>query len=174
MDDNLQTIGKFMHHRSADLELIRSIAESIGRLRLFSTRTAPEFGVCHGDLHGGDVAYDGAGNPTLFDFDSSGRGWRAYDIGIFPASVEWMDTSEQLESTRQQRLAVFLEGYNTCRPISSDEIEAIRYSPAIRHIFLMGHVLKHTTVTEGVHWADDSFIDWHMNWFTHWIRTGSR
>jgi Ser/Thr protein kinase RdoA (MazF antagonist) len=168
VDENLETIGEFMQHRRHEFDLIFSIARSIQKLSLFSTTNAPEFGPCHGDLHGGDVAYDPANNPTLFDFDSSGCGWRAYDIGIYPASVEWMDISKSVAAIRSQRLQSFLGGYAEYRTFSSDELDVVRASPAIRHIFLMGHVLKFTTITNGSHWANDDFIDWHMKWFTNW------
>ena len=169
IDDNLDAIGEIMSDRPSDFRTVRSIAAAIGQLPLFRTTRAPEYGPCHGDLHGGDVAYDRHGNPTLFDFDSSGCGWRAYDIGVFPASVEWMDLSEATVSARERRLASFLESYQESRVLTAEELAVVRASPAIRHIFLMGHVLKHTTITEGSHWANDSFIDWHMKWFRNWI-----
>lgn len=34
----------------------------------------------------------------------SGCGWRTYDIGVFPASVEWMDLCEATASARKRRL----------------------------------------------------------------------
>ena len=131
-------------------------------------RSKPEYGICHGDLHGGDVSYDDEDQPTLYDFDSSGCGWRALDIGVFLASDSWMDTSVEAEERRQAKLEVFLTGYQTQRVISDAEREAIQLTPAIRHIFLMGHVLRYTTQIQGSHWADDGFIDWHMTWFNHW------
>ncbi len=170
IDESIGAIERIMTHRQSDMATIRSIATRIKSLSLFGTMSSPEFGPCHGDLHGGDVAYDHNGMPTLFDFDSSGCGWRAYEIGVFPSSVDWMDTSRSADKERERRLASFLEGYSETRELSPSEREVVRWSPAIRHIFLMGHVLTYSTSTKGNHWVNDEFIDWHMTWFRHWLR----
>ena len=170
IDASIPAIAGIMEHRPGDLDLIRGIAEDCRQLPLLKTRSSPEFGICHGDLHGGDVAYDGGNNPTLFDFDSSGCGWRALDIGVYPASVDWMDLSDEKERVRRDRLDTFLDGYTRIRDLSEDELTAIRRTPPIRHIFLMGFVLRYTALWTGTHWADESFIDWHMDWFREWRR----
>ena len=169
LGENLEAIRPFMAHRPDDLSLIERIAEESARVvEELLPKTKPEYGICHGDLHGGDVCYRDGGAPILFDFDSSGIGWRALDIGVFLASDDWMDTTAEAEHRRQTKLATFLEGYGMHRTLSKSELAAIQLTPPIRHIFLMGHVLRYTTVTQGHHWANDSFIDWHMAWFRHW------
>ncbi len=169
--ENMVVITPFMAHRPNDLALIAGIAEQCRDLALLKGKEKPAFGVCHGDLHGGDVCFDADGRPTLFDFDSSGCGWRALDIGVFLASVDWMDISAEAEERRQRQLDAFLSGYGRIRPLASDEITAIQNTPPIRHIFLMGLVLRYTAVQQGDHWANEQFIDWHMNWFRDWAQT---
>ena len=121
-----------------------------------------------GDLHGGDVCYDKNHIPVLFDFDSSGYGWRALDVGVFPASDDWMDITSKAEDRRQRQLAAFVDGYSNVRQLTEHELSAVQVTPPIRHIFLMGHVLHCTGTWEGAHWANDHFIDWHMTWFRLW------
>jgi hypothetical protein len=48
-------------------------------------------------------------------------------------------------------------------------LEVMKLDQAVHHIFLMGLVLRFWTLHDGWHWANDSFIDWHMKWFRHWI-----
>lgn len=170
LDANMSAISEIMPHRPAELSLIRSVADECKRIPLLMTRKSPEFGICHGDLHGGDVAYDREDCPTLFDFDSSGCGLRALDIGVFPASVDWMSFSDETDRIRRQRLDVFLDGYTRVRDLSADEISAVHMTAPIRHIYLMGFVLRHTVLWKGRHWVDDGFIDWHMDWFKEWRR----
>jgi Ser/Thr protein kinase RdoA (MazF antagonist) len=169
VDENLKVIAPFMSHRAADLGAVQEIAEACKtRILELLPKRKPKYGVCHGDLHGGDVCYDENNRPTLFDFDSSGCGWRALDIGVFLASDDWMDISPEVEDRRQRNLATFVEGYSRIRELTQHELLAVQLTPAIRHIFLMGHVLRYTRVREGEHWAHDGFIDWHMAWFRHW------
>jgi len=169
VDDNLPVIAPLMAHRGADFSVICRIAEACkNRISQWLPRSKPEYGICHGDLHGGDVYYDKNHNPVLFDFDSSGCGWRALDIGVFLASDDWMDITCEAEDRRQRRLAAFVDGYSSIRKLTAHELSAVQIGPPVRHIYLMGHVLRYTAVQEGEHWANDSFIDWHMAWFRHW------
>ena len=171
VDENLVAIAPLMAHRGADLDLIKDIAEHCRkRISQSLPKSKPEYGICHGDLHGGDVRYGENNIPVLFDFDSSGCGWRALDIGVFLASDEWMDTTSEAENRRQSRLAAFLEGYSSIRRLGESELSVIQLGPPVRHIYLMGFVLRYTTVQEGEHWANDHFIDWHMLWFKHWAQ----
>ena len=174
LDDNLAAIAPLMAHRNEDFALIKDIAEHCrNRITQLLPKSKPEYGVCHGDLHGGDVRYDENNVPVLFDFDSSGCGWRALDVGIFLASDDWMDVSSEAESKRQSRLSALLEGYSTIRKLSDAELEVIQLTPPVRHIYLMGFVLRYTTTYEGEHWANDNFIDWHINWFKAYQKTPS-
>lgn len=169
VDDNLAVIAPFMGHRPVDFKLIESVGDQCrNRVLDLLSSSKPEYGICHGDLHGGDVLYGDDNRPVLFDFDSSGCGWRALDIGVFLATSAWMDTSREAEDRRQGRLETFLRGYLRCRGLRENELSAIQVAPPIHHIFLMGHVLRYTAVYEGEHWADDDFIDWHMDWFRYW------
>jgi len=171
VDDNLLVIAPLMAHRAADLSMIREIAEECkNRISQLLPKSKPEYGICHGDLHGGDVCYDENNKPVLFDFDSSGYGWRALDIGVFLASDYWMDITCEAEDRRQRRLAAFVDGYSSIRKLAEHELSAVQLGPPVRHIYLMGHVLRYTTVQEGEHWANDHFIDWHMAWFKHWAK----
>jgi len=170
VDDNLAAISSLMVYRPADFRVIENIGDQCKkRITSLLTTSKPEYGVCHGDLHGGDVRYREDNTPILFDFESSGCGWRALDIGVFlTTAADWMDISRQAEDSRHSRLAAFLRGYSSHRELSKNELAAIGLTPPIHHIFLMGHVLRYTTGWEGEYWANDEFIDWHMNWFRYW------
>ena len=170
LDDSLACIEPLMVNRPEDYEIIARIARH-ARAVVTATlpRRKPEHGVCHGDLHGGDVLYSPDGAPLIFDFDSSGCGWRALDIAVFGGSSDWMDTSQETEVRRQREVAQFLDGYTSVRELSGGELEVLKLDSAVHHIYLMGLVLRYWTIRDGWYWADDSFIDWHMKWFRHWI-----
>lgn len=175
LDANLTAIGAIMAHRPDDYAIIVRIAEFVKDVvsRTLPRRT-PEHGVCHGDLHGGDALYSPDGSPTLFDFDSSGLGWRALDIATFEGTSDWMDISAEADIRRQHEVAQLLEGYTSVRELSSGELEVMKLGSAVRHISLMGLVLRYWSNHNGWHWADDGFIDWHMTWFRHWVATHAK
>ncbi len=88
IEENMVPISQLMAHRPDDLRLIRELADHAkDRIVSLLPCTSPDYGVCHGDLHGGDVIYDANGQPTLLDFDSSGVGWRAVDLGSTSATT---------------------------------------------------------------------------------------
>ena len=170
LDDNLASIQLLMAHRPQDYAIIARIAQYAREVVVSALpRRNPEHGVCHGDLHGGDVLYSPEGLPVLFDFDSSGCGWRALDIAVFQGAADWMDTSAEAEHQRQRETGQFLEGYSSIRQLSSGELEVLKLDSAVHHIYLMWIVLRYWSIRDGWHWANDSFIDWHMTWFRHWI-----
>ncbi|MEK7477051.1 MAG: phosphotransferase [Candidatus Coatesbacteria bacterium] len=173
IDRQIETVRPFMAHRRDDFELVSAIGASVKRrIAELLSRAKPEYGICHGDLHGTDVRVDGKGGLTLFDFDSFACGWRAVEIGVFYATHEWMNVTPQAEAERMRQLGAFLRGYQRERKLSRGELEAIKLGPAVRHIYLMGIVLKHSSAYNGFHWANDHFFDWHMKWFRHWAKHG--
>ena len=174
IDDNLAAISPLMAHRTADFKIIENIGVSCKeQISQLLTTSKPEYGICHGDLFGGDVRYKTDNTPVIFDFDSSGCGWRALDIGVFLTTPEWMDTSDEAEKLRQTQLLTFLQGYSRHRQLNENELTAIQLTPPIHHIFLMGHVLRYTALYEGNYWANDDFLDWHMKWFKCWVESDS-
>lgn len=171
VDRQIEMARPFLRHRARDFELVRRIGAAVkGRIEGLLPRRKPEYGICHGDLHGGDVRIDARGKSTLFDFDSFGYGWRAVEIGVFSASHEWMDLSREAEAGRRRRLRGLLRGYRETRDLSGAELEVVGLAAPVRHIYLMGAVLRYTSTHEGFHWADDNFFNWHMAWFKHWAR----
>jgi Ser/Thr protein kinase RdoA (MazF antagonist) len=98
-------------------------------------RTAPAFGMCHGDLHPGNVHFDASGIPALFDFDLAGAGWRVYDLTVFL----WNAFGERRSRRwRDSRWRAFLGGYLDLRPLADAALEAIPLFLVARQIWLMG------------------------------------
>lgn len=174
IDEHLALVLPHMAHRGDDVAFLRSVCARVkARMTGLLPRRAPEYGLCHGDLHGGDARIDPAGRVTLFDFDSFGPGWRAIDIGVFLASLRWMDLDSDVRRWRRRAWTAFLKGYASARPVSAAEREAAELSVVARHVFLMGFVTRSAASIRGRDWLDDEFITWHMEWFRGWERSGT-
>jgi Ser/Thr protein kinase RdoA (MazF antagonist) len=87
------------------------------------------YGLIHGDCHNGNMYFDDAGSLTLFDFDHSGYGWRAYDLATADYGL-----SEEV------RAALF-DGYEAVRPLSAEEKAAIPAFQKLRPLWDIGDVL---------------------------------
>ncbi len=87
------------------------------------------FGICHGDLQAENFHIDQDNKFTFFDFDFFGKGYLAYDIGVFI----WYDHKNKTPET----INSFLKGYQTQRNLTETELKLIPYFSTLRALFQM-------------------------------------
>ena len=87
------------------------------------------YGLIHGDPGRSNFAVMPNGEVTLFDFDHSGFGWRAYDLAVCSAS-----SYGDLEAS-------CLEAYEAVRPLSATERELLPTFRRLIRIWDLGDVL---------------------------------
>jgi Ser/Thr protein kinase RdoA (MazF antagonist) len=95
-----------------------------------------ERGVCHGDLHLGNVHFEPeTGRTTLLDFDCAGiEGWRAYELAVF-----YWASRERLEKARNKAVwEAYLKGYTGERTLNPLDLEAVPLFVALRQFWIMG------------------------------------
>ncbi len=143
LDEPLRAIRAAMEHvaggdgtcKGKDLDFLETVAERIRHRLNALPRTPPGYGLCHGDLHPGNVRFDAAGRPTLFDFDCMGYGWRAYDLNVFL----WNAFGERRPKRwRESRWRAFLRGYREVRPPPRELDAMVPLFLVARQIWLMG------------------------------------
>ena len=137
IDGPLQAIRTQMRQHAEPLAELEAIVARV-RPRLEGLpRRMPDYGVCHGDLHPGNVRFDDEGQPTLFDFDGWGYGWRAYDLTVFL----WHSYLERRPKRwRQSRWRAFLRGYAEVRSLPTGLDELVPFFLVARQVWLMGMV----------------------------------
>ena len=111
------------------MEIYQSQVDDLKRKITSLPRGDRAYGLIHGDLHGRNYHYSEGTGFTLFDFDHSGYGWRAYDVAACTSGMAG-------ESER-----AFLEGYRSVRPFSVEEKESMGFLRAARLIWDRGDVL---------------------------------
>ena len=86
-------------------------------------------------MHPGNVRFDPAGEPTLFDFDLCGPGWRVYDLTVFlwNAYVERRPKRWRADCWR-----AFLRGYRDVDPLDAQELEAVPLFLVARQVWWLG------------------------------------
>jgi Ser/Thr protein kinase RdoA (MazF antagonist) len=114
VDGPLERYRRYM--TDADYKAMAAVAQRVKERLSRLTFPADGWGIIHGDLHGGNCHFDAAGGVTLFDFDICGYGWRAYDLAAFT-----LFTRRASENVR----TAFLDGYQSVRPLSEAEHQAI-------------------------------------------------
>ncbi len=165
----LARIRAFWAHRPRDVAYLEAVAErSVRALEPRLARAAPQFGLCHGDLHFGNVLRDGAGRMTLLDFDCAGYGWRAHDIGVFLWSRGWgFDRAASRDRARQWN--AFLAGYRAVRRLGRAEVEAASLFVPLHQIWVMGLWIG---LREGFgrRWLGEADFDRHLAFVRGWMR----
>lgn len=139
IDDSMNAIRQFSTIHDFDIDFLEEVAKKVKEKVDNLSNEKPQYGICHGDLYGGNLRVDSDNNPILFDFDFCGNGWRAYDISMYAFPFSMGSDLAKLEK-REQRKNQFLNGYNKVRTMSENEINSISIFIPFRRIFNIGTI----------------------------------
>lgn len=137
IDHSMNTVREFSGTYDIDIDFLEEVATNVKNQLENLTNEKPQYGVCHGDIYGGNIRVDANQNPVLFDFDFCGNGWRAYDISMYAFPFGMGCDVADLKK-REQRKNQFLSGYNKVRAMSQSEIDSIVLFIPFRRIFNIG------------------------------------
>jgi Ser/Thr protein kinase RdoA (MazF antagonist) len=161
-----RTIKPYIQHNNELMDFYRTvIAESESKLRnndgLFS------WGICHGDLHAGNVIFNEYSEPCIFDFDLSCNSWRLYDLAtiiwsILPREDYSQDTVEIVDICVKS----FVEGYTTNIPLAKEEHELLFIIVLLRHIWRQAVRIMFENAVE---WTSEQHFTVQMNRMKKWI-----
>ncbi|BFM40553.1 phosphotransferase [Synechocystis sp. LKSZ1] len=115
LDESLTSLAAFWPLAQAEWQSLREICIRIKHQLQALPTEPPYWGICWGDPHSGNVHFTDSNQPTLFDFDQCGYGWRAFDVAKF------LQVATQTGLSRQVREA-FLKGYQAVSPLTSLEL----------------------------------------------------
>jgi Ser/Thr protein kinase RdoA (MazF antagonist) len=129
IDEPLQTLEKHLLERGkGDLNFFKPFAAEL-KAQISQLPKASTYGIIHADLHGRNIHYDDKAGFCIFDFDHCAYGWRAYDFATF-------------SDIPAERWMAFLEGYESVRPLSQLEKDAIPAFTKLRAIWDIGDILN--------------------------------
>lgn len=125
---------EFGHNNELDLLLISAHEAKEDLLSLLNNKshTPDSWGPIGGDFDSRSVFFDDDNQPTFFNFDWCGTGWRVYDIAVF------LHNSELIHQRSPELAEAFFAGYYSQRPLSENEHQAIAPLLTIRRIWLTG------------------------------------
>lgn len=151
VDKPVERLKKFWGNKHPDeLDiLLTSADESKAELQALLNNpqtTQDSWGPIGGDFHQHSVHFDDKNQPTFFNFDLCGPGWRSYDIATFMLNTNLM------HNTSSRYSEDFFAGYYSIRPLSDNEHESIAPFLTMRRIWLTAWF----TLNDGM--AGHSFI----------------
>lgn len=135
VDKPIEQIQKFWSNNYDEKLNILLTSAEVAKEDLLDILNNPEntedgWGPIGGDFHNVNTHFDGE-QPTFFNFDLCGYGWRAYDIATFLLNTGLLQKSAKLSEA-------FFAGYYSVRPLSNNEHEAISPLLTIRRVWLTG------------------------------------
>jgi Ser/Thr protein kinase RdoA (MazF antagonist) len=161
LNEPLRAIHPFLSHRPEDFNFLETLSVEL-RNRIENISTDLDWGLCHGDLHGGNVHFN-ENTLTQFDFDCGGYGWRAYDVSVFLWNKVMVKSKDGFEN---KSWTVFINAYQKIKPLSNTDLKAIPVFVAIRDIWLMG------LHTGNAHiwgcWQNDHYFNKHIKFLRDW------
>lgn len=162
LDHSVRRIEAFLgDRRPEDLAFLHDLVVSIKQLAGNLPLSAPAYGIIGGDFHGGNHFITDDNTLTYFDFDVCGYGWRAYDLAVY-----WWSTKHS-NAAAELWLAA-LEGYDSVRPLTEEERQALPALVKARQIWLMG---THTAYIDivGDAWLGDGYWDSNFGYLKQWV-----
>lgn len=171
VDEPLEIVKPHMLHRVNDFKYLQDAGRQLMALvNEVLQKNNPEYGICHGDIHHGNIHFGRDGEITLFDFDCFGYGWRAYDIAVYLWHQQLNRPACDASNPKQKQWEDFLDGYNAVRPLSDKELKAAKAFVAVRDIWLLGIQLGSLEKNRGCDWLDDGYFDFHLDFIRSWIQ----
>lgn len=171
IDEPLKIIKTYMEHRLYDFEFLCEVGQQLGSFVNNSlSKNKPEYGICHGDIHHGNIHFGDDGAITLFDYDCFGYGWRAYDIAVYLWHQQLNRPASEKDDPKQKQWEDFLDGYNSVRLLNPNELKAVKSFVVIRDIWLLGIQLGSLEHNRGCDWVGDWYFDFHMDFIKNWIK----
>ena len=137
LENSMADIRKHIAHRPDALGTIERIAKDARTAVQAVPVESLDTGICHGDLHGGNL-YVHDGKVTHFDFEECAFGYRVYDLATF----KWGSCIGS-DERRAKRWPVFLEGYESIRPLSDSEHSLVDTFVVIRELAETAYGIRH-------------------------------
>jgi Ser/Thr protein kinase RdoA (MazF antagonist) len=124
--------GRFWQLSSVDARTVATLATARAELKNRIAALVPglSYGLIHADVVRENVLRDGD-HISFIDFDDSGFGFRIYDLATCLVKSRFEDRYAVME-------AAILAGYQSIRPLSREELQALPLLIAVRALSLVG------------------------------------
>ena len=156
-------IGRYLEFLRKKNYPRRSRYEELGESLWDKVKDLPQ-GLCHGDLHRGNLLQDKDGQIYLVDFDTVCRAPLMFDIMVMCDMTDYLNLKQEDIILTKEIYRKFLSGYSEYHRLGREEILSFPYWAAIRHFQLQATILE----IYGIDCIDEAFIDGQLWWLNKW------
>ena len=122
-------------------------------------------GICHGDLHRGNLLKTRDGQLYLLDFDTLCRAPRMFDVAVLCDMTDYFRLTPAGISAARAVYRSFLSGYSRYQSLSREELLSFQAWVAIRHFQLQATIFE----LYGPDCVDERFPDAQLRWLRRWL-----
>ena len=123
------------------------------------------YGICHGDLHRGNLLQTKDGQIYFLDFDTICRTPVMFDVMVMCDMTNYFNLQQEDIETTRAVYEKFLTGYTKQRPLSPEEKHSFPDWVGIRHFQLQATILE----IHGINCIDEKFVDYQLYWLNKWM-----
>lgn len=164
IEQPIKRLKNYLTHRQEDYDFLFNSAQELRKyIEKKLTVEKPYYGFCHGDIQLSNIFFTDD-IPTFFYFDCMGYSWRSHDICVQIWNMS-LDNDKYIETEEAKNL---LEGYNSIRQLSENELDCINAFGALRSLWLMGLHMDLTERNTMCMQFNDEYFNWLINNFKTW------
>ncbi|WP_408894039.1 phosphotransferase [Paenibacillus taichungensis] len=132
IDEPLERIINYIGEKNEASSFLHTFARELKERIGVASKLGLDKGLCHGDMHGNNNAFQQGNQFSHYDFEWAAKGWRAYDLAQVKARKR--QSGEQKEVLWNALMA----GYRSVRSFSTEDEQAVDLFIIARRFWVMG------------------------------------
>jgi len=128
----LERIVNYIGEKNQAAPFLNQFANALNERIVAAAKLGLDWGLCHGDMHGNNNAFQEGNHFTHYDFEWLAKGWRAYDL------AQVRGRKRQLEDRKEPLWNALISGYRSVRDFSTQDESAIELFMIARRFWVMG------------------------------------
>ncbi|MEK3706334.1 phosphotransferase [Paenibacillus sp. FSL R7-0198] len=132
IDEPLKRIIHYIGENNEAAAFLYTFATTLKERIVAASRQDLDFGLCHGDMHGNNNAFQQEHQFIHYDFEWAAKSWRAYDL----AQVKVR--KRQSDERKAALWDALMAGYRSVRSFSAEDEQAVDLFIIARRFWVMG------------------------------------
>jgi Ser/Thr protein kinase RdoA (MazF antagonist) len=131
IDEPLERIIHYIGENNEAAVFLHTFAKALKERIVATSRQGLDFGLCHGDMHGNNNAFQQDNQFIHYDFEWAAKGWRAYDLAQVKAR------KRQSREQKEVLWNALMAGYRSVRSFSAENEQAVDLFIIARRFWVM-------------------------------------
>jgi len=149
----LERIVNYIGEQHQATSFLKEYAHSLVEQMNAATSQGLDWGICHGDMHGNNNAFQIGDSFIHYDFEWAAKGWRAYDL------AQVRGRKRLPEDKKDLLWNALMSGYRSVRAFSEQDEAAIELFMKARRFWVMGLDVEFIETDSGALDYSDDWLD---------------